>query len=154
MSAWLRLIPSLLDTLLADARPAVQRHCLRILLVILAVFVATFGLVMLVGGAFLWLAESLSAPTAAAVTGGGLLVVAGLIALAALLIGRGRRRRSMRKSTNGSASGIADLLAAMEAAIGRDARAEAPGFALIALLVGCAVGASPRLRRAIADLAR
>ncbi len=154
MSAWLRLMPSLLDALLAGPRATVRGLCRGILLAALAMFVATLGLVVLVGSVFLWLAESMTMPAAAALTGGGLLVVAGLIGVAALLVGRGRSRRSRRKSSNGSASGIADLMVAMEAAIGRDVRANAPGVALIALLTGCAIGASPRLRRVIVDLAR
>ncbi len=154
MSAWSLLMPSLLDTVLAGTGAAVQRLCVRILLTVLAVFVATCGFVVLVGSAFLWLSESLSTQVATAVTGGGLLAAAGLIALAALLVGRGRLRRPTLKSTEGSTSRITDLLAAMETTMGRDASANAPGVALIALLVGCAVGASPGLRRAIADLAR
>lgn len=49
---------------------------------------------------------------------------------------------------------MAELLAAAEAAIARDARAEAPMFALLALVAGSAIGVSPTLRRILADLAR
>jgi len=78
-----------------------------------------------------------------------LLVAAGLIALIAQLLRHARPRRS----TNGDAAAIAELLAAAEAAIGRGARAEAPTIAIMALLAGCALGASPQLRRVLLDLA-
>ena len=148
------LMSALPASLLTDARAAMRRYGLRILLAALAALVGTFGLAMLVGSAFLWLAECMTAPAAAAVTGAGLLVAAGLIALTAALLGRRRSRRTTSKATDGGAAGIANTLAALQTAIGRDVRADAPTMALAALLAGCAIGASPRLRRAIAALAR
>jgi hypothetical protein len=114
---------------------------------------------MLVASAFLLLTETMAAPVAAAVTGGGLLVTAGLMALVAMFLRRARSRRQncgaeTRKSTTGSASCVADLLDAAEAAIDRDARSEIPLLALMALLAGCAIGTSPELRRAIGRIIR
>lgn len=158
MPASSRLTSFLLDAVLAGARSRARRYCLRVLLAALAGLVALMGLVMLVGGAFLRLAECMAAPAAAAVTGGGLLVAAGLIALTARLLRRGRSLKpagaaAARGRTDGSTAAITALLAGAEAAIERDARAETPSFAIMALLAGCAIGASPALRRAIADLA-
>ncbi|MBY0431282.1 MAG: phage holin family protein [Rhodospirillales bacterium] len=144
--------------MLADLRDDVRRYALHILLAALAALVATLGFVMLMVSAFLRLGESMAAPAAAAVTGGIVLVLAGLIALAAQRFGHGTSRKRVpetaRPSVTDSASGIAELLIAAEAAIGADARSKTPRFALMALLAGCAIGASPRLRRALADLIR
>jgi hypothetical protein len=149
---------SLLACVRADARDRVRRYSIGLLLAALAALIATTGLAMLVGSAFLCLAESMTVQAAAAVTGGGLLVAAGLVAVTARLLSRSRSRRSTggaaaRESTGGNTTGIADLLASVETAIGRGARSEAPGLALMALLAGCAIGASPSLRQAIVDLA-
>jgi len=148
-----QLLPSLVDVALAGARGRLRRYRLRLLLTALAGLVAIMGLAMLVGGAFLRLAACMTAPAAAAVTGGGLLIAAGLIALTARLLRRGRSRRPVRAPPPGGNAAIADLLGAAEAAIARDAQSETPSFAVTALLVGCAIGASPELRRALADLA-
>jgi hypothetical protein len=153
MSALSRLIPSLLDVALSGGRDRLRGLYLRVLLVVLAGLVAALGLAMLAGSAFLALAVCMTAPAAAAVTGGGLLVAAGLIVLGARLLRRRRSRRPTRGPTTSAAAAIADLLSAAEAAIARDARAETPSFAVTALLIGCAIGASPQLRRAIFDLA-
>ena len=153
-----RIMPALLRALLEGARHQVRRYCLHILLVAVAALIAMMALAMLVGGAFLSLADSMPAPAAAAVTGGGLLAAAALIALIAPRLSRGRSRRpaaaATHESTGGSISALADHLEAAAAAIGRDGRSEAPGFAVMALLAGCAIGASPELRRVIAHLLR
>jgi hypothetical protein len=141
----------LLPFVLAGARTKVRSYCLYIALAFLAGLVALMGVVMLVGSAFLSLAEIMTAPAAAAVTGGGLLVVAGLIALTVGLLSRGRRRRPASKAASGTAA-LAELLAAAEAAIARDACSKAPRFAIIALLTGCVIGASPTLRKTLLDL--
>jgi len=148
MSALSRLMPSLLRCVVADAQSELRRHRWRIVLAAVAALLAAMGLAMLAGGAFLLLAESMATAAAAAVTGGGLLAVAGLLALAA--------PRSLKPAGDAtdSASAIADLVGAAAAAIDRDAHSETPRFALLAVLAGCAVGASPQLRRVIADLAR
>ena len=144
--------------MLSDLRDDMRRYCLRILLAALAALVATLGLVMLVVSAFLRLTESMAAPVAAAVTGGIVLVLAGLIALAAHWLSRGTRRKrstaAAPPSITGSASSIADLFLVADAAIHADARSESPRFALIALLAGCAIGASPKLRRLLTDFIR
>jgi hypothetical protein len=57
-----------------------------------------------------------------------------------------------RKPAPGGLGAIADLVAVAEAAIARDARSEAPRFAVIALLAGCVLGASPSLRKTLLDL--
>lgn len=142
--------------MLADLRDGVRRCCVRIVLAIAAAFVASIGLIMLVVGAHLHLAAQMPAPAAAAVTGGVLLILAGLMALIARQVGRGAPRKPVGGTAppRGGAAGIAELAMAAEAAIAADARSPAPRLALVAVLVGCAIGASPRLRRAIADLAR
>jgi hypothetical protein len=134
MAGFSLMMPLFLRPVLAGARHQVRAYCVRILLAAVAALVAAMGLAMLVGSAFLSLAEGMSAQAAAAVTGGGLLAAAVLLALIAPRLGRGRPRRRPA------------------AAIGRDARSETAGFVLTALLAGCAVGASPEFRRAIADL--
>jgi len=152
MSVWPRVMCSLLAAMGARARDRVRHFGISILLAALAALIATMGLAMLVGSAFLCLADSMTAPAAAAVTGGGLLVAAGCVAATARLLSHSRSHRS----TGGAAAredGIANVLASVETAISRTAQAEAPGLALIALLAGCAIGASPSLRRAIAELA-
>lgn len=158
MFTWSRLMPLLLDAVLAGAPARRRRFRLRILLAALAGLIAVMGLVMLVGAAFLRLAECMSASTAASIVGGGLLVTAGLIALTARLLRCGRSPNpagdaAAHERTNGTAATIAALLSAAEAAIERDARSKTPHFAVMALLAGCAVGASPELRRVIAGLA-
>jgi hypothetical protein len=158
MAAWSRLMPSVLDAVLAaGARVQVRRYCLHILLLALAGLVAVMGFAMLVAGIFLRLAECMTMASAAAVTGGGLLLAAGLVALTAWLLSRRAARPALGAAAapdwaNGSAAVIAELLVAAEAAIQRDARAESPRFAILALLAGCALGASPKLRRILADL--
>ena len=142
-----RLMQMLLHHALAGARGVVRRYRLSVVLGAVAALVATMGLAMLVAGVFLLLAESMAAPAAAAMTGGGLVAVAGLIGLAVWLLGRTRSRRRPA-ATNGT-SGIIDLVGA---AIAADARSETPLFAVAALLAGCAIGASPQLRCTIADL--
>ena len=136
-------------------RDGVGRYCIGILLAVLAALIATTGLAMLAVSAFLCLAVSMTTQAAAAVIGGGLLIAAGLVAVAARLLRRSRSTggATSRESRGPSAPGIAALLASVETAIGREARSEGPGLALMALLAGCAIGASPSLRRAIADLA-
>jgi hypothetical protein len=155
VSALLRLLPLLLPFVLAEARTEVQGHLrsygLHIALAVLAGLIGLMGAVMLVGSAFLRLAETMTAAEAAAITGGGLLVVAGLIALIVGLLSRRRVRRPAAQATGGVAA-IAEVLAVAEAAITRHARAEAPRFAVIALLAGCVLGASPSLRKTLLDL--
>jgi len=158
MPIWSSLIRSLLAPVRARTRERVRRYCIGIVLAVLAAVIATTGLAMLAVSTFLYLADSMTTQAAAAVTGGGLLIVAGLVALAARLLGRSRSGRSTggapaREPTGSSTPAIEDLLASVETAIARELRSEAPGLALIALLTGCAIGASPQLRRAIADLA-
>jgi len=143
------MIASLLAGVLADARGRWRRYCLRVAAGALAGLVAAMGLALLVGSAVLGLASAMTPGSAAAVTGGSLLVAAGLIVLAARLLRR-RRRRSIGAPAGDRA--IAELLSAMEDALGDGVRSEAPSLAAAALLVGCAIGASPELRRALADL--
>jgi predicted cation transporter len=152
MLALSRLVRLLLPFVWAEARTEVRGYCLHIALAVLAGLVGLMGVVMLVGSVFLRLAETMTAAAAAAVTGGGLLVIAGLIALTVGLLSRARRRRPLRKPANGGMAAIAELLAAGEAAIARDARSEAPRFAIMALLAGCVLGASPSLRKTLLDL--
>jgi hypothetical protein len=148
-------MPLLVQFVLSGAEEKARRSCLRVLLAAIALFVATMGLVLLVASVFLLLTDKMAIPAAAAVTGGGLLAAAGLIALAVLLLNRrGSRRTAMPKPAETDATNLADLLRAAEAAIGRDARSDPPLFPLLALLAGCAIGASPRLRRVLADLIR
>jgi hypothetical protein len=149
-----------LTSMLAGARCELRRSCRRLLLTAIAALVAVMGFVMLVGSLYLRLAESMSAPTAAAVTGGGLLVLAGVIALTTLLIRREAAPQPcpvaapVAAAAPSKISALTDLLAAAEVAIDRDAHAETQVFPLLALLAGCAVGASPQLRRTLADLLR
>lgn len=142
--------------MLAELRDGVRRCCIHIALAAAAAFVASIGLIMLVVGAHLHLAAQMPAPAAAAVTGGALLILAGLIALIARRFGRSTSRKPAAgvASPKNGAMDIAGLAIAAEAAITADARSPTPRLALVAVLVGCAIGASPRLRRAIADLAR
>lgn len=137
-------------SVLAGASVDGRRCRRRIVPALIAAFVAVMGLAMLVGAAFFGLAERMPASLAAAVTGGGLLAMAGLIGLIAWLLDRARPAVA---ASSPPASGFADLLSAAATAIGRDAHEQAPQFAVIALLAGCAVGASPRLRRVLADAA-
>jgi hypothetical protein len=152
MAAWPRLLPVLLALLGAGARPPLRRYGVLILLAALAGLLGVMGLAMLVGSVFLRLADGMSAAAAAAVTGGGLLVIAGLILLAGWLVRRRPRRRPIPAPRAGNAAVIAELAAVAQAAIQRDARSEHPRFALAALVVGCAIGASPKLRAALAAL--
>jgi len=141
---------SVLLSVLAGASVDGRRCCRRIIPALIAALVAVMGLAMLVGAAFFALAERMPASIAAAVTGGGLLAVAGLIGLIAWLVERGRPTNA---GSSTPANGLADLLRAAATAISRDAHEQAPQFAAIALLAGCALGASPRLRRVLADFA-
>jgi hypothetical protein len=148
-------MPLLLQSMLTGARGQARRYGLRIVLAAAALLVASMGCAALAVAAFLFLAERMAAPAAAAVTGGGMLVVAGLATLTIVLLGRGASHgpnspAAAGESTGGSAASDLVALARMaEAAISRDARSETPLFALVALLAGCALGASPELRRAI-----
>ena len=135
--------------MLAGAHKVGRRCVRRLLLVAIVAVVATMGLTMLVVGVFLRLAETMPVSAAAMVTGGAVLVGAGLIASIACLLGR---RPWEEAATPPSATGPADLLVAAATAIGRDATEHAPQLAVFALLAGTAIGASPRLRRALADL--
>jgi hypothetical protein len=128
------MMPLLLRRLLAGARRRVRVYCARMLLAAIAALVAAMGFAMLAGSAFLSLADSMSAQAAAAVTGGGLVAAAALLAVIAPRLGRERSR--LRPAAENT----------------RDGRSEAAGLALTALLAGCAFGASPDLRRVIADL--
>lgn len=141
---------SLLLSVLTGASVEGQRCCRRIVPAVIAVLVAMAGVTMLVAAVFFGLAERMPASMAAAVTGGGLLVVAVLIGLIAWLLERGRPPATASPS---SANGLTDLLSAAATAISRDARDQAPQLAVIALLAGCALGASPRLRRVLAGFA-
>lgn len=150
----LRLIPPLVVPALTGAQGEFHRHCRRIALTAVAAITAIMGSAMLVGAAFLHLAETIPAPTAAMVVGAGLLVIAGIIAAAAMLPGRANSRPAMGNPPDDRAAKMANILVAAEAAINRDARSETPLLALSALVAGCALGASPQLRRALAGLIR
>jgi len=139
---------SRLLSLLAGAHLAGQRCRRRLVLAATVAVIATLGLTMLAVGGFLRLAEVMPAPTAAMVMGGAVLAVAGLIALIGCLLVR--RPAAPSRSANDRP---ADLLLAAVTAIGRDATRHAPQLALLALVAGTAIGASPRLRKALADLA-
>jgi hypothetical protein len=145
----LPLIASLLKGAgVGEAIGRLRRH----LLLTAAITAAAFaGGGMLTAGGFLYLAEAIGAPAAAVTAGAGLLAVAGLLALTGQV-----RRRTMMRATAQPAEAAPDvpaLLAAVEAAIRRDARSEMPLFALAALLAGCAV-ASPQVREVLMQACR
>ena len=84
------------------------------------------------------------------------MVLAGLAAFGTRWVGARSEPKpaASPEATSGDLSGLIGLIATLEAAIDADARSERPRFALVALTAGCALGASPRLRRILADLVR
>ena len=139
--------------MLADLRATLRRYCLRLALICFAAVVAAIGMSMGAFAAYLRLAEIMAAPWAAALTGSAALVLAGLAACSTRWVGA-RSDPKPAASPEASPGDLSGLLATLEAAIDADARSERPRFALVALTAGCALGASPRLRRILADFVR
>jgi hypothetical protein len=147
--------------MLADLRATFRGYCLRLVLVALAGVVTIIGLSLLALGAVLGLAEIMVAPWAAALTGAAALVLAGLAMFATRWVGGRSTPKPARTPTPapsgaapGEISSLVGLFDTLEEAIAADARSQHPRFAVLALAAGCALGASPRLRRMLADLVR
>jgi hypothetical protein len=127
---------------------------LSVILGLLTAIVLTAGIGWLLAALWLALQTALSPAAAAAWTGLVAVAVAGVIAAAAYASRRSPVRRSPAPD---AASGFEEEVAGRLAALaGRDAAAFVaahPGrAAVVALALGLAVGASPRLRAALRDL--
>jgi hypothetical protein len=126
-----------------------ERALLTARLVAAAIVIGLFALGFLSLALYLYLADHMTSPAAAAVTG---LVLAAL-ALLVLIIAR-------RKPATGIAVGTDDLVGRMQAIqdLGTAARLEiaanAPNLTLAALAAGCALGYSPHLRRLLREFTR
>jgi hypothetical protein len=94
------------------AEAAVKGMILWVGVGVAALSVALAGLGFLIAGLFLWLKQARSAPTAAAITGGVLLLVAiGLSVIGVLVLRQIRRRQPRLMAELGGLLGIATSLA-------------------------------------------
>lgn len=148
MLALARLIFSLSPSGRIYSPVRMRQFFLFILCAAIGGLAAAMGFILLVGSAYLWFTQVMTAAAAAATTGGALLVFAGLATLVAARLGRAD------PPAPASGNDVGTLLCAVQAAIAQDARSDTPVFALLALLAGGAVGASPHLRQVMGKLAR
>jgi hypothetical protein len=134
-------------------RLAVQRASGRIALMAVAAVMGLFALAMLVLACFLALSRSYGPVGGALITGGVLVLLALLLALAARTLGRSRSAlaeetvRLARAEVAGDARRLELLLADLRSAAGAWPHRHARGLTLAAGFFGLAVGLSPRLRR-------
>ena len=134
-----------------------DRWMMRMMIGVAAVLALSIALTVGVGfvcfALYQWLHELMSAPAAAAATGGAVFAVAALALLATALIASLCRKRQAKRSPSES-------MLAMELAglLGKDAAAFIAARPLETLLVslasGFALGAFPGLRHALGDLLR
>lgn len=141
----------------AEVKTVLRRTAIRAGLLAFALLLLMIGLQAIAVSAYLALDRHFSNEAAALLTAIGLLVLAGIVAAVAMSL-RLRPSRRQRAASAVRAEATADA-AAEEAAIAaarlqsaagelhRQIGAYGRGAALTALLVGVAVGASPRLQR-------
>jgi hypothetical protein len=124
-----------------------------------ALLVVAAALVFLLGAAYLALLEVASPPLAALATGLGALVFAVSIVIAGRALSRGRRAPARRRASGSEdedlggyekqASELAGMLGVDIASL---ARTHTRSTLAVSLVAGFAVGASPRLRKALLDI--
>jgi hypothetical protein len=130
-----------------------ERILTRLAIAIAALLTATVVVIIAIGflgfAVYLALLEHLSPPSAALVTAGVALLLAGLIILLGRAIGALVRRRARRSGSGGWAGALGSLLGEEFAA---RAAAHPHSTVVASLLSGFAVGASPDLRHLLRDL--
>lgn len=145
----------------AAARAEARRLAWRGALILGAIGVAIIGIGFAALAAYRALALDLGEPKAAAVIAGSLLVLAALLVLAEISIGRSRRLlhqipQQPAGITTADLAAVAMALQAQAGAIkegaGDKLRANSVPLAVAALAAGAAIGYSPALRNALRDL--
>ena len=124
-----------------------------------ALLVVAAALVFLFGAAYLALLDVVSPPLAALATGLGALVFAFSIVVGGRALSRGKRARSLRRAGSDddeSAGGVEKQAAEIAGILGVEiaslARTHTKSTLAVSLAAGFAVGASPRLRKALLDI--
>lgn len=123
-----------------------------------ALLVVAAALVFLLGAAYLALLDVVSPPLAALVTGLGALLLAVLIVIAGRALARGKRTPARRRASETDADSVgmekqaAELAGMLGADIASLARTHTRSTLAVSLVAGFAVGASPRLRKALLDI--
>ena len=119
-----------------------------------ACLLACLGLGFLAYAVDLWLTDYLAPPAAAAATG-GLLILTALAAVGIAAMVSACAQKTAPVGRSGDAANLADMAATLidvSQKLDVELRSAAKPLTIAALVVGCAVGYSPALRRKLKDL--